>query len=62
MHSDQKTFYPVRVFGKLAEACEGVKKGSKGLVEGRLDVGEYRDSEGQKRITFRVLTDAFRLL
>jgi single-stranded DNA-binding protein len=24
---DQTTFFPVRVFGKLAESCENVKKG-----------------------------------
>ena len=25
---EQKTFFPVRVFGKLAETCEMVKKGT----------------------------------
>ena len=59
---EQKTFFPVRVFGKLAETCEKVKKGAKVLVEGKLDISEYTDEEGQKRITFRVLADTYRLL
>jgi len=60
--SMQKTFFPVRVFGKLAETCEEVKKGAKVLVEGRLDISEYTGQEGQKRMTFRILADTYRLL
>ena len=59
---EQMTFFPVRVFGKLAEGCERVKKGTKVLVEGRLDISEYTDQEGQKKMTFRVLADTYRLL
>jgi len=59
---EQKTFFPVRVFGKLAETCEMVKKGAKVLVEGKLDISDYTDKEGQKRMTFRLLADAYRLL
>jgi single stranded DNA-binding protein len=57
-----KTFFPVRVFGKLAETCDRVKKGTKVLVEGNLDISEYTDEEGQKKMTFRVLADTYRLL
>ena len=59
---EQTTFFPVRVFGKLAETCEMVKKGAKVLVEGRLDISEYTDEEGQKKMSFRVLADTYRLL
>jgi single-strand DNA-binding protein len=59
---EQTTFFPVRVFGKLAETCERVKKGAKVLVEGKLDISEYTDEEGQKKMTFRVLADTYRLL
>ena len=59
---EQTTFFPIRVFGKLAETCENIKKGVKVLVEGRLDISEYTDKEGQKRITFRILADTYRLL
>lgn len=59
---DQTTFFPIRVFGRLAETCENIKKGVKVLVEGRLDISEYTDKEGQKRSTFRILADAYRSL
>jgi single-strand DNA-binding protein len=59
---EQTTFFPVRVFGKLAETCGRVKKGAKVLVEGKLDISEYTDKEGQKKLTFRILADTYRLL
>ena len=59
---DQKTFFSVRVFGKLAETCELVKKAAKVLVDGQLDISAYTDKEGQKRINFRILADTYRLL
>ena len=59
---DQTTFFPTRVFGKFAESCDKVKKGAKVLVDGNLDISEYTDKEGQKRITFRILADTYRLL
>ncbi len=59
---EQTTFFLIRVFGTLAETCEMVKKGAKVLVEGKLDIDEYTDKEGQKRMTFRVLADSYRLL
>ena len=59
---DQTSFFPVRVFAKLAEACQNVKKGVELLADGSLDISEYTDNEGQKRMSFRVLADAYRLL
>jgi len=59
---DHTTFFPIRAFGKLAETCENVKKGVKVLVEGRLDISDYTDEEGQKRMAFRILADTYRLL
>jgi len=59
---DQTTFFPVRLFGKLAETCENVKKGVKVLVDGKLDISEYTDKEGQKRTSFRILADTYLLL
>jgi len=52
----------VIMFGKLAETCDKVKKGAKVLVDGRLDISDYTDKEGQKRMTFRILADTYRLL
>jgi single stranded DNA-binding protein len=58
---DQKTFFPIRVFGKLAETCDNIKKGVKVLVEGRLDISEYADKGRQETRTFRILADTYRL-
>ena len=46
----------------MAHPCENVKKGVKLLVDGKLDISEYTDKEGQKRISFRRLADTYRLL
>jgi single stranded DNA-binding protein len=58
---DRTTLFPVRVFGKLAEGCENTKKGVKILVDGKLDISDHTDKDGQKRATFRILADAHRL-
>ncbi len=47
---EQKTLWALRVFGKLAGTCDVVKKGAKILVDGRLEISEYTDKGGQKRI------------
>ena len=31
-------------------------------MDGNLDISEYTDKEGQKRITFRILADTYRSL
>ena len=31
-------------------------------MEGKLDISEYTDNEGQKRMSFSILADAYRLL
>lgn len=59
---DETTFFPVRVFGKLAESCQMLEKGAKVLVEGKLDVSEYTAEDGSKRMSFRILADTYRLL
>jgi single-strand DNA-binding protein len=59
---DETTFFPVRVFGKLAESCQTLKKGAKVLVEGKLDVSEYTAEDASKRMSFRILADTYRLL
>ena len=58
----QTVFYPVRVFGKAAEACKSIKKGDRILVEGSLEVSEYTDAGGQERRAYRILATAYRWL
>ena len=36
--------------------------GSPDIFSSGLDISEYTDQEGQKRMTFRVLADTYRLL
>jgi|GEM_PF-1996254 len=50
------------MFGKLAETCGMAKNGVKVLVDGRLDISEYTDKEGENRVTSRILADTCRLL
>ena len=58
----QTVFYPVRVFGKAAEVCEGIKKGDRILVEGSLEVSQYTDAEGRETKAYRILANTYRRL
>ncbi len=55
-------FFPVRAFGKLAEHAEKIKKGDRILVEGRVEISDYTDNEGNQQRSFRVVADTFRRL
>lgn len=56
------TFFPVRVFGPPSEHCEKIKKGDRVMVDGRLEVSEYTDDEGDKKMSYRVVADTYRRL
>lgn len=58
----QPIYFPVRVFGKIAQNCGNVKKGDKVLVEGSIEVSEYQGKEGEKRVSVRILADTYRKL
>ena len=55
-------FFPVRVFGKLADAAAKITKGDKLLVVGRIELNRYTPEDGQPRLTVRVLADTVRFL
>ena len=59
---EETDFFPVRTFGKQAELAAHVEKGSKVLVEGRVEIGTYSPKEGETRKTVRVLANTIRLL
>ncbi len=61
-NKDEKTFYPVRAFGKLGESCDMLKKGDRVLVEGELEVSEYAAENSDRRMTYRVVADTYRKL
>ncbi|MCG3209252.1 MAG: Single-stranded DNA-binding protein [Anaerolineae bacterium] len=55
-------FFPVRVFGKLAEVVATVKKGTRLLVEGRIELNQYTPEGGQPRLTVRVLVNTVQFI
>lgn len=57
-----KDFFPVRAFGKLAEVAAKVEKGSRVLVDGRVEIGRFTPEDGQSRTTVRVVVDQLRFL
>jgi single-strand DNA-binding protein len=51
------------VWGKQAEiAQQYLKKGSLVFVEGRIQSREWQDKEGQKRTSFEIVANNFRML
>ena len=54
---DKPAIFPhIVAFGKTAEICrEYLKKGTMALVEGRLDISEYTDTQGHKRKNTKVI-------
>lgn len=55
-------YFPVRCFGKLAEGMTGIKKGTKVFVDGELEIASFAGDDGDKRMTFRVVANTFRIL
>lgn len=60
---DETTFVDVTLWGRTAEvASEYLGKGSPILVEGRLKLDSWENSEGQKRNKLRVVCDRMQML
>lgn len=55
-------YFPVRCFGKLTEGMVGIQKGTKLFVEGELEIVSFTGDEGNKRMTFRVVANTYRIL
>lgn len=60
--NDETHFYPVRCFGKLGQSVANIKKGAKLFVAGELEIGSFEGDDGQKRMTFKVIADTYRIL
>lgn len=58
----ETNYFPIRCFGKLAESVTHIKKGSKLFVVGALEIAAFADDLGEKRMTFRVVADTYRIL
>ena len=59
---EKTDFFPVRAFGRLAEASSGIGKGAKVLVEGRVEIDRFVPEQGEPRRTIRVLADQIRVI
>jgi len=60
---DATTWHKIVCFGKLAENCgKFIKKGSKILLEGRIQNREYTDKEEVKRYISEVVTNDIKFL
>jgi single-strand DNA-binding protein len=56
-------WHKIVVWGKQAEiAQQYLKKGSLIFVEGRIQSREWQDKEGQKRTSFEIVANNFRML
>src|ERR1700674_2439902 len=56
-------WHKITVWGKQAEiAQQYLKKGSLVYVEGRIQTREWQDKEGQKRTSFEIVANNFRML
>ena len=56
------TYFPVRCFGKLAEGVTAITKGTKLFVDGELEIASFDGEDGNKRMTFRVVANTYRIL
>jgi single-strand DNA-binding protein len=56
-------WHRITVWGKQAEiAQQYLKKGSLVFVEGRIQTREWQDKEGQKRTSYDIIANSFRML
>jgi single-stranded DNA-binding protein len=58
----ETNYFPVRCFGKLAEGLTAIRKGARVFVEGELEMSSFVGDAGEKRMTFRILANTYRIL
>src|SRR5712664_137989 len=57
------TWHKIVVWGKQAEiAQQYLKKGALVFIEGRIQLREWQDKEGQKKTSFEIVANNFRML
>ena len=60
---DHTDWHRIIVFGKQAELCDQyLDKGSKALIEGRIQNRSFEDKEGQRRWITEILADRVEFL
>jgi single-stranded DNA-binding protein len=60
--NDETIYFPVRCFGKLGDSVSNIKKGAKLFVVGELEISSFEGDDGNKRMTFKVIADTYRIL
>lgn len=60
--NDESIYFPVRCFGKLGDSVRNIKKGTKLFVVGGLEISSFEGDDGNKRMTFKVIADTYRIL
>ena len=50
-------WFRVRVMGRQTEYAQGLTKGTRVLIEGRLDISRYESREGEPRVGYDVWAD-----
>lgn len=60
---DKVCFIDVKLFGRTAEiAYEYLKKGSKVLIEGKLDLDTWEDKDGVKKHSYSIIAESMQML
>jgi single-strand DNA-binding protein len=54
---ERTDWFRVRTMGQRAEYASRLPKGSRVLVEGRLDIGEYQGRDGQMKTSYDIWAD-----
>lgn len=62
-YQTKTTFIDVAFFGRMAENVnQYLRKGSKILVEGKIDISEYQTQDGQNRRAFKIIAENMEML
>lgn len=62
-YREKTTFIDVTFFGRMAENVnQYLRKGSKILVEGKIDISDYQTQDGQNRRAFKIIAQDMQML
>lgn len=60
---DNTTWHPIITFGKIADIVEQyIKQGDSVFIEGRLDIRQYTDKDGNKRSSTQIVAETLQML
>ncbi len=59
IRGESKNQVAKHAFETQAGYCSDITKGERTLVDGRLEIAEYTDENGEKRMTYRIVPDTW---